>query len=69
MKDNNDERIPYVSKELCEYLRERYIFPVVLDEATGEKINANTSLGYMKGVNAVLEYLEALQREQEGEVV
>lgn len=68
IKDNNDEHIPYVSKELCEYLRNRYTFPVVLDEATGEKINANTSLGYMKGVNAVLEFLEALQREQEEHV-
>lgn len=57
MKDNNDRDIPYVSKELCVYLRDAFSLQNCLSQ--------DRHLNEMKGINHVLEYLEAIQWEQE----
>lgn len=57
MKDNMDRDIPYVSKELCEYLREHFSLP--------QCIAQEMKRDEMKGVNDIIEYLESIQRMQE----
>lgn len=64
MKNNDDIRIPYVSKELCEYLRHELSLPYILVKFKGN-INGDRALGFMIGVNTVLELLEAIQIRQE----
>ena len=57
MKDNTDRDIPYVSEELCRYLRDRFSLSNCLAN--------DMKKAEMLGVNAVIDYLEAIQREQE----
>lgn len=64
MKDNEDNRIPYVSKELCEYLRHELSLSSLLVKMKGN-LNGDRALGFMTGVNMVLELLEAIQVRQE----
>ncbi len=64
MKDNEDNRIPYVSKELCEYLRQELSLSSLLVKM-GHNLNGDRALGFMTGVNMVLELLEAIQIRQE----
>lgn len=64
MKDNEDNRIPYVSKELCEYLRHELSLSSLLVKMKGN-LNGDRALGFMTGVNMVLELLEAIQIRQE----
>ncbi|MBS5519646.1 MAG: hypothetical protein KHX13_04855 [Acidaminococcus intestini] len=61
---NEDERVPYVSPELCRYLRETYALPLVL-HGHGKDKDASYFVGYMSGLNAVMERLEAIQVQQE----
>lgn len=65
MRDNSDIQIPYVPKDVCEYLRGVYSLPTVLNTVRKGTPNNDVALGYMQGVNAVLEFLEALQGQQE----
>lgn len=64
MKDNEDNRIPYVSKELCKYLRHELSLSSLLVKMKGN-LNGDRALGFMTGVNMVLELLEAIQVRQE----
>lgn len=66
MKDNDDVRIPYVSKELCEYLRGTHSLPFMLNKIKrGSTATADYKLGYLDGLNDIIDYLEAIQIQQE----
>ena len=64
MKDNSDRDIPYVSKELCVYLRERFSLQNIVrdfdDEAPADRI-----IGSIAGINNIIEILEEIQLIQE----
>lgn len=64
MTVNDEMRIPYVSKEICKYLRETYNLPVVLNQVITAK-NADIAMGMMLGINEVIERLEAITIQQE----
>lgn len=64
MTVNDEMRIPYVSKEVCKYLRETYTLPVVLSQVITTK-NADIAMGMMVGINEVVERLEAITVQQE----
>lgn len=64
MTVNDEMRIPYVSKEICKYLRETYNLPVVLNQVVTAK-NADIAMGMMLGINEVIERLEAITIQQE----
>ena len=72
MKVDNEMRIPYVSKEICRYLRDTYSLPNVLtDTGTGRTMGVQDSsftLGIMVGVNKAIERLEAIVAQQEGDI-
>lgn len=66
MKDNSERDIPYVSKELCVYLRERFSLPNLLyDLKDDDNTPAERILGSFLGVNAIIETLEGIQTMQE----
>lgn len=67
MTFNDEMRIPYVSKELCEYLRETYTMPSVLHMVLkNEKMkSSDMTVGFMMGINSIMERLEAIQIQQE----
>ena len=55
---NSEMKIPYVSKEVCEYLRNTYSLPNVLYQVVGKVEGTEDSafaLGMMMGINMVLE--------------
>ncbi len=64
MKDNMERDIPYVSKELCEYLRERFSLQNIVHDIEGEE-RAERILGSIAGVNSIIETLEEIQIRQE----
>lgn len=64
MTINEEMKIPYVSKELCQYLRETYTLPMVLHQSFNMK-NADIAMGLMYGINTIIERLEAIQAQQE----
>lgn len=64
MKDNMERDIPYVSKELCAYLRERFSLPNLM-RTLGSEPNAERTLGAMIGTNTLIETLEEIQIMQE----
>ncbi|WP_308546206.1 hypothetical protein [uncultured Selenomonas sp.] len=64
MTINEEMKIPYVSKELCQYLRETYTLPMVLHQSVNVK-NADIAMGIMYGINTIIERLEAIQAQQE----
>ena len=69
MKDNMDRDIPYVSKELCAYLRERFSLPNLLRTIENEAAPAERSLGVLEGINIIIEELEGIctmQEERDG---
>ena len=65
MTINDEMKIPYVSKEVCKYLRETYTLPSVLQRCAYTDKNADLSIGFMTGVNEVIERLEAITSQQE----
>ena len=70
MEFNSEMKIPYVSKEVCEYLRNTYNLPNVLYQAAGKVegvADAAFALGMMSGINTTIERLEAIVAQQEGE--
>lgn len=64
MKDNMDRDIPYVSKELCKYLRERFSLQNLMHRHNASE-NADRAIGAMIGANALIEHLEEIQLMQE----
>lgn len=64
MTINEEMKIPYVSKELCQYLRETYTLPMVLQQSFNVK-NADIAMGLLYGINTIIERLEAIQAQQE----
>ena len=64
MTINEEMKIPYVSKELCQYLRETYTLPMVLHQSFNVK-NADIAMGLMYGIDTIIERLEAIQAQQE----
>lgn len=67
---NSEMKIPYVSKALCEYLRNIYNLPNVLYQVAGKVEGAEDSafaLGMMMGINTTIERLEAIVAQQEGD--
>lgn len=64
MTINEEMKIPYVSKEVCKYLRDTYTLPMVLDLVHPAK-NADIAMGTMFGINLLIERLEAIQIQQE----
>lgn len=65
MKDNSERDIPYVSKDLCVYLRERFSLPNLLYDLEDDDTPAERILGTFLGVNAIIETLEGIQTMQE----
>ena len=66
MKDNSERDIPYVSKDLCVYLRERFSLQNLLyDLKDDDGTPAERILGSFLGVNAIIETLEGIQTMQE----
>lgn len=57
--------IPYVDKKLVNYLKEVYSTKDLLNMTKYD--NAEVSIGFMSGVIDVLDRLEGIVREQEGE--
>ena len=64
MTINEEMKIPYVSKELCQYLRETYTLQMVLHQSFNMK-NADIAMGVMYGIETIIERLEAIQAQQE----
>lgn len=64
MKDNSERDIPYVSKALCVYLRERFSLKNLLIAGEGN-MKAERCLGYISGINALISELEGIQTMQE----
>ena len=64
MKDNSERDIPYVSNELCVYLRERFSLQNLLMNDSGD-MKAERYLGYIAGINALIMELEEIQTMQE----
>ncbi len=64
MKDNSERDIPYVSKDLCEYLRERFSLQHIARDFD-DKAPADRILGSIAGVNNIIETLEEIQLRQE----
>ena len=70
MKFSDEMKIPYVPKEVCEYLRNIYSLPNVLYQITGKVESSEDSamaLGMMVGINMTIERLEAIVAQQEGD--
>lgn len=70
MEFNSEMKIPYVSKAVCEYLRNIYNLPNVLYQVVGKVERAEDSaftLGMMMGINTTIERLEAIVAQQEGD--
>lgn len=70
MKFNDEMKTPYVSKEVCEYLRNTYSLPNVLAQVTYKvesSADSAVALGMMIGVNMTIERLEAIVAQQEGD--
>ena len=70
MEFNSEMKIPYVPKEVCEYLRNIYNLPNVLYQVVGKIEGAKDSafaLGMMMGINTTIERLEAIVAQQEGD--
>ncbi len=63
-KFNEEMKIPYVSKELCEYLRETYSLPNTL-HMVNQADSPASAMGVIYGINSVIERLEAIQVQQE----
>jgi hypothetical protein len=69
MNDNSEWDIPYVSKGLCDYLRERFSLPNLLRAIEDEDSTADRSLGALEGINLIIEELEGIctmQEERDG---
>ena len=67
-KFNEEMKIPYVSKEVCEYLRATYNLPNVLHQVAGKVEGTEDyalALGMMLGINTTIERLEAVVAQQE----
>lgn len=66
-KFNEEMKIPYVSKELCEYLRETYSLPNALHmvNQADSPASAMGAMGVIYGINSVIERLEAVVAQQE----
>ena len=70
MEFNSEMKIPYVSKAVCEYLRNIYNLPNVLYQVVGKIEGAEDSafaLGMVMGINTTIERLEAIVAQQEGD--
>ena len=64
MKDNMERDIPYVSKELCHYLRERFSLQNIIRDID-EDDPAERIVGALAGINTIIETLEEIQIMQE----
>lgn len=64
MTINEEMKIPYVSKEVCQYLRDTYTLPMVIN-LVHPAANADIAMGIMYGINMLIERLEAIQIQQE----
>ena len=70
MEFNSEMKIPYVAKEVCEYLRSIYNLPNVLYQVAGKAEGTedySLALGMMMGINMTIERLEAIVAQQEGD--
>ena len=70
MEFNNEMKIPYVSKEVCEYLRNIYNLPNVLYQVAGKVEGTEDYVlagGSMMGIDMTIERLEASVAQQEGD--
>lgn len=67
--DNNNEQIPFVDKRVVEYLKRHYTPDMLirLEYSHKGKVKADRHLGRIEGVLAVIDFLEATVREQEGD--
>ena len=64
MKDNMERDIPYVSKALCVYLRERFSLQNIIRDIDNDD-PAERIVGALAGINTIIEALEEIQIMQE----
>lgn len=64
MTINEEMQIPYVSPELVKYLRETYSLPNTLHMMDSAD-NADIAMGFLFGINTLIERLEAIKVQQE----
>lgn len=59
------DKIPFVDVRVVNYLKTHYTLNSLLDLTDGEE--ANFTIGFMNGVQEVINHLDAIVRIQEGE--
>lgn len=64
MTINDEMKIPYVSNDICNYLRGVFDMPNVI-ALMNKTDNPAIALGMMYGINVVIERLEAIKAQQE----
>lgn len=57
--------LPYVDKTLVSYFRNRYNTSFMLEHAERKHWNAEKSVGFMMGIVAIIDDLEALSRKDD----
>lgn len=62
MTINDEMKIPYVSKEICSYLRDTYKLQNVCNMIHE---NDSRAIGFMQGIDEVISRLEAIVAQQE----
>lgn len=62
MTVNDEMKIPYVSKEICSYLRDAYKLQNVCYMSHE---NDSRAIGFMQGIDEVISRLEAIVAQQE----
>ena len=55
-----DDRLPFVDKKVVSYLKEVYDNRFLLEIVKKEEMNADASIGFMQGVQQIIDRLDAL---------
>lgn len=55
-----DELLPFVDKKVVSYLKEVYDNRFLLEIVKKEEMNADAAIGYMRGVQQIIDRLDAL---------
>lgn len=56
----DDDRLPFVDKKVVSYLKEVYDNRFLLEIVKKEEMNADASIGFMQGVQQIIDRLDAL---------
>ena len=64
-----DNKLYYISSNVPELLAKRFSFRYMLEDNEGKYRNSDVQLGYMKGVDDVLNYIRWMANESEANEV